>query len=102
MINLALQDAEHYMTCPVLTWASSTLEEAILIGSFTSADVIYTVFLNEDISITKCTCPYITRNCMVCNHMFMVERLIGCAICQDSGVNGESLENSSQPSTNLP
>lgn len=78
------------------------MEKAILVRSFMITNVNYTVSLNEDSSITRFTCLYMTQNCMVCKHMFMDERRIRYTICYESNVYGESLEEFPQSSDSLP
>lgn len=98
---IRLQDAEDYITRPSLPEDSEELEKAVLVKSFSNAAVDYTVSLNDSGFISRCTCPYMTENRIVCKHMFMVERLLGYTICYDFSGNGEPQVNSSQSSGSL-
>lgn len=99
---IALQDAENYIIHPSLAEDCEDVEKVILVKSFTDTDVKYTVSLNESSCISRCTCPYMATNLMVCKHMFMVERLLGYTICYDFNDHGKPLEISSQTSDTLP
>lgn len=91
---MPLQDVENYITRPSLPQDSKELEKEILVKSFTNTDVDYIISLDDGSSISRCMCPYMANSGLVCKYVFMVERLLGYAICLDFSGNGHSQANS--------
>lgn len=84
-----LQDAEHYIALPSLPEGIEELEKVILANTIKYTNVKFTVSLNDSGRISRCMCSYQANNRTVCNHMFIVEQLLGYTIfCNFSGNGG--------------
>ena len=58
-----------------------SLGEDITVRSFTNDDIKYKVLLNNEGQISKCSCPYMSTNNIVCKHMNMASRILTHGIC---------------------
>lgn len=70
----------------------------ILVNSFSSENVKYSISLNEDGLISKCTCEYMSKNSVVYKHMYMAARVLGYSLCFEIR-NAPSFEDELLPST---
>ncbi|RKF60248.1 hypothetical protein OnM2_052080 [Erysiphe neolycopersici] len=59
------------------------LGKEILVKSLTKENVQYSVLLNEDGLISRCTCDYMSKSLVVCKHMYLAARVLGYTISFD-------------------
>ncbi|KAI0999335.1 hypothetical protein K3495_g8860 [Podosphaera aphanis] len=53
----------------------------ISIRSFDKEDKYYTITLDANRSMFRCSCPYMTQTSSLCKHMFLAKRQLGYSIC---------------------